>query len=420
MANLTNIARNWRMRVISIVAIALLLRVSVVAIVAKSHSVGWFFGQTTELGLLAESLRTGHGLSSPFGGATGPSAFLSPGYPMIVAGVFAIFGPYSFASEAAMMSLQTIFGAATVLVIMLLTRRIFGIRAATIAGLTCALCPPALFLPTLFWETSLSVLLAAILFALAFLCAEERTMRNWIWLGIASAIALLVNPSLLSIVLCLFAWAVYRTRSRSLLGPATCILLCVALSTPWAMRNSQQLHTFIPLRSNLGYELWQGNRPGSDGFFLADLHPNVNAVEFQRYKALGEVGYMHEKLVIAKDHIAADPGWFLAHTAKRMCYFWVGIGRQSSSLVVAYITGTTILGFAGLVILWRRSRAMAAYFLVPLMLYPVPYYITHPDFRFRLVIDPILVALAAYALSYRRPILPAETYGATEGKPFQG
>jgi hypothetical protein len=33
--------------------------------------------------------------------------------------------------------------------------------------------------------------------------------------------------------------------------------------------------------------------------------------------------------------------------------------------------------------------------LLPLLLFPLPYYITHPDFRFRLVLDPILIALTA-------------------------
>lgn len=400
---------NVRLRVIAVVSLALVLRVAVAAAVARSHPTNWFFGQATELGLLAESLRTGHGLSSPFGGNTGPSAFLSPGYPMIVAAVFAIFGSYSAASEAMMMSLETIFGAATILVLMLVTRRIFGVRAATIAGLACALCPPALFLPTLFWETSLSVLLATLLFAVAYRCAERPAVGSWVWMGLAAATALLVNPALLPIALCCFAWAIYRTRHTSLLAPAVGVLLCVALSVPWAVRNSRQLHAFIPLRSNLGYELWQGNRPGSDGFFLADLHPNVNQAEFHRYETLGEVGYMHEKLAVATNRIAENPWWFLSLSAKRVFYFWAGIGRQSSSLVVLYITSTSLLGLAGLVMVWRRSRALAVYFLLPIVLFPLPYYLTHPDYRFRLVIDPILLALAAYAVSSRTATLPAES-----------
>jgi hypothetical protein len=36
---------------------------------------------------------------------------------------------------------------------------------------------------------------------------------------------------------------------------------------------------------------------------------------------------------------------------------------------------------------------------LPLLLFPLPYYITHAEFRYRLVIDPILTILAAYAVT---------------------
>ncbi len=392
-----------RMSAIPIVGLAFVLRLAVVLLVARSHPTNWFFDQATELGRLAESLRTGHGLSSPFGGSTGPSAFLSPGYPAIVAAIFAVFGAYSSASEVVIMLLQAMFGTATVLIAMLFTRRVFGASAANVAGLICTLCPPALFLPTLFWETSLSILLATSLVALADLCVEDASIRNCLGLGTVSAIALAVNPSLLPIIACGFAWCLIQNRRKSLLTATASILLCVALSVPWTVRNYIQLHAFVPLRSNLGYELWQGNRVGSDGFFLADLHPNVNATEFRRYEQLGEVGYMREKLVTATRRISENRGWFAALTAKRAMYFWGGISRQKSSLVVTYISLTTIFGFVGLIRLSRSNKSLAAFLFGTLMLFPIPYYTTHPDYRFRLVIDPVLVALTAFAFTARRP-----------------
>jgi hypothetical protein len=36
---------------------------------------------------------------------------------------------------------------------------------------------------------------------------------------------------------------------------------------------------------------------------------------------------------------------------------------------------------------------------LPLLLFPLPYYITHAEFRYRLNIDPILTILAAYAVT---------------------
>ncbi len=67
-------------------------------------------------------------------------------------------------------------------------------------------------------------------------------------------------------------------------------------------------------------------------------------------------------------------------------------------LMVAYASGTALLGLAGLLMLFRSERQTAILFLLPLVLLPLPYYVTHPDYRFRCVIDPMLTVLAAYAV----------------------
>ena len=385
-----------------ITSLALALRVALAVVVARAHDASWFFGQATELARLAESLRADHCLCSPFGGSTGPSAFLSPGYPAIVATVFALFHPYSYAAAIALMLLQAIFGAATVAVLMVFTRRAFSVAAANVAGLIWALSPPALFLPTLFWETSLSILLAITVVTLSLYLADRPTLRLGAALGLTIAFAICVNPSLLPIALCCLGWASYRCGAPRIAAPALAAVLLLALSTPWMVRNAIELHAFIPLRSNLGYELWQGNRPGSDGFFEPDLHPNVNQEEFRKYNQLGEVKYMADKLAQARELFRAEPMRFVTLTAKRAFDFWTGIVRNPATLIVGYIVLTSLLGFAGLARLWSRNRSLAVFFTLPLIFFPIPYYITHPDFRFRLVLDPMLIALAAYLLTTRR------------------
>ena len=65
----------------AILALALGLRLAVVGNVLISYPRDWLFSKAPDLGFLACSLSSGHGLSSPFGGSTGPTAFLAPGYP---------------------------------------------------------------------------------------------------------------------------------------------------------------------------------------------------------------------------------------------------------------------------------------------------------------------------------------------------
>ena len=90
----------------AILALALLLRMGVVWIVLASYPRNWLFSKAPDLGFLACSLSSGHGLSSPFGGSTGPSAFLAPGYPAVLGLIFYFFGSYSFTSAAVVMTVD--------------------------------------------------------------------------------------------------------------------------------------------------------------------------------------------------------------------------------------------------------------------------------------------------------------------------
>src|SRR5580658_4998500 len=87
-----------RLHLFPIVLLAESFRLAIIVVTLKTHPASWFFSQASELNELSHSLLTGRGLSSPFGSFTGPSAFLAPGYPLLIAAIFRIFQPQSFAS----------------------------------------------------------------------------------------------------------------------------------------------------------------------------------------------------------------------------------------------------------------------------------------------------------------------------------
>ena len=70
-----------------------------------------YFGYAWEAGRIARSLVEGYGYSSPFRGHTGPTAWLAPLYPLLLAAVFKAegfedvgaedFEPVRFAAESA-------------------------------------------------------------------------------------------------------------------------------------------------------------------------------------------------------------------------------------------------------------------------------------------------------------------------------
>lgn len=391
--------RSARLRVAPILSVALVLRGLAAALMFRVDPRAWFYNQASELSCLAHSVLSGQGLSSPFGGSTGASAFLAPGYPLLVALVYRFFGADSLRAAWVLTGLQVGFGVAIVWMVMVVAQRVFGNRTARIAGVLCAVSPTMMWLPTLFWETSLSTLLLIGILAFALRCIDVPQPSQWVAIGAYCAFAMFINPSLLVTFAGVVAWAGYKTRGVSLRAPLLAAITCALLFSVWPIRNAIALHAFVPLRSNLGYELWQGNRQGSEGLFVPSIYLNQNREEFGRYSELGELAYMHEKSAIAVAAIKADPMRFVRLSLKRAAIFWTALGgHQFSWVVVGEITLTSLLGIAGLIAALRRRIPGAQLLLIPFLLFPLPYYLTHPDFRFRLLLEPVALLLTAWLL----------------------
>jgi MYXO-CTERM domain-containing protein len=105
----------------------------------------------------------------------------------------------------------------------------------------------------------------------------------------------------------------------------------------------------------------------------------------------GELPYIHAKEVLAIQFISSHPLQFAQLTVKRVFRFWLG-STHSPLPMDAFLP---VLGLAGITMLRRRS--ISTLFMLPLVLFPLPYYITHVEPRYRFVIDPLLAILAGFA-----------------------
>ena len=157
-----------------ILGVALLGRLLVLVDVATTHPHNWLFSHPYEMGLLANSLLHGHGFSSPFGVPTGPTALVAPGYPTLIAAVFFLFGTDTFASEIAIIVLQIVVGLITIGLIMRISRELLDDRTAILAGAFWALSIPLLWIPAIFWETSLSACALPAMILLALRCRRRQ------------------------------------------------------------------------------------------------------------------------------------------------------------------------------------------------------------------------------------------------------
>src|SRR5258708_3264902 len=79
-----------------------------------------------ETGRIARSIAEGHGYGNPLFVETGPTAWMTPVYPYLLAGVFKLFGVYSKTSALVILSLNSLFSALLSVPIFYISHRTFS------------------------------------------------------------------------------------------------------------------------------------------------------------------------------------------------------------------------------------------------------------------------------------------------------
>ncbi|HEX4784995.1 MAG TPA: glycosyltransferase family 39 protein [Candidatus Sulfotelmatobacter sp.] len=393
-----------------IVAIALLLRVGWIAIAHtyrfKTSDNNFGFGW--EMGRIGASLASGHGFSSPFGPATGSTAWEPPLYPYLTAGVFRIFGIYSKASAFVLLTINSVFSALTCVPIFLTARRIFSEKVAVGSAWAWALLPNVMFWSTRWvWETSLSALLLTTIFWLALTLEDRDGLLGWFRFGLLWGVAALTSTSLLSFLPAAGLWAWYHRAKRGKKSIAGIVLASVVFFfcvTPWLVRNYKTFGQFIFIRDNFGAELRLGNGPGADGTWMEYLHPTQDVYAMRRYQAMGELAYIAMRKQQAIDYIKADYRRFAFLCVKRFIYFWAGPPKATQPWWMNDVKNSLFLG-SSVLMFWGLGRALrlrkpGAWLLCGLiLLYPAIYYVVFPAPRYRVPIEPEMAILAVWLLT---------------------
>lgn len=364
-----------------------------------------------ESGFIAASLASGKGFSSPMGRETGPTAWLPPVYPLLLSGVFRIFGIETARSFLAAVGMNILFSAGACLPIFYAGKRVAGLPAASAAAWFWALLPTAVTFPfEWIWNSSLAALLAATLLWAALDLAASPRLRNWCAYGLVWGFALLTEPSLGAALPLLLGWAAYRVRvhgSTRLKGPALAAACAILCCLPWTVRNYAAFHHVIPLRSNFGYELFAGNNENYDDH--PPVWPNniTRAREIFRFYRIGETAFMQEEMHKALQFITKHPRIELRLTWDRVVSFWMGtpspladfLSADSAFLYsVSVCSFLLVLGTIGGIaaLLLKRNDFALPLASFPLA-FPLTYYLTHASLRFRHCIEPILALLTAIA-----------------------
>ena len=166
----------------------------------------------------------------------------------------------------------------------------------------------------------------------------------------------------------------------------------------------------MPLRANLGVQLWCGNNDAARDLWLGEGHPIHDSFERAHYIEIGEIAYEREKRAKALNYMETHPQRELHLTWVRFKTYWSGGTPtpladfvRSRSVWFRYVvlfnllTGLGALG--GIVVLALRRSAYAIPLAVFPLVFPWAYYLTIVEPRYRQPVDAAAMLLTAIALA---------------------
>lgn len=364
-----------------------------------------------ELGQVAASIAAGHGFSSPLHSIdTGSTAWFTPIYPYLVAGIFKLWGIFSDKSHIIIQILNCAFSAVTIIPIYAIGERIFGRKVAVASSWVWVFLPTSVYFAIAWvWDTSLSALVFALMFWATLAIRSQKRLLPWAGYGALCVLAVLVNPSLFAPLPFLAVWLILEAKRNSLpwklpIGVAAVIFILGLI--PWTVRNYEALGKAIVFRSNFGLELWLGNNPGVPDNWSPWLHPNDDRVEAETYKSMGEISYMAEKQRQAFLFMRTHPVHALNLMYHRFVDTWLTVSEDPADVwldasmpnkfLLTFEWALSFVGLLGVLFAYRARLPEAAAFGLVLLTYPIVFYVTHTSSRYRFPMDPFVILLSAY------------------------
>jgi hypothetical protein len=270
---------------------------------------------------VAQAMVDGKGFANPFHDETGPTAWMPPMLPAILAALLWLFQGDRTAVMIVVIVLQLAVLMGTGLLVLALVRQTtHRLGPAVAAAIFVVGLLLDFFLCFQFTHDVWLVLLAVDLM-IASLCWGRPLERSWkaaAW-GAFGGFCALVNPVVA------FTWGILSLvtalRHRAWLKLGVAGLVAALMVAPWTLRNYLIFGTLIPVKSNAGYELYQSQCLVPDGLVQVKtfiVHPyTADNPERQDYRDRGEIDYVRHKQERFRESVSADPLGFAERVFNR-------------------------------------------------------------------------------------------------------
>jgi 4-amino-4-deoxy-L-arabinose transferase-like glycosyltransferase len=388
---------------LAIFALALVLRLGWVAVL-EWRGRGLIGPDAPSYDALATNLLAGRGLQKQdythlFTDGT-PSltvrSFRPPLLPILLAGVYGVFGHHILAARVAV----AILGAVTCVVVYHIGRRTFSQRAGILAGLASAVYPKFVYYAGLVTTETLCTLLLAMAVWLLVAAWQGESWWRWPAAGAVLALAALSRSSLLLLPGVAVLWTVIVSggRQRALKAALLLVVAFAAVMSPWWVRNWAVHGRFVPATTEGGYTFWVTNNPRATGgghCFWPDPPGG--------FDGMTEVEIDREFYRRGWRWVRSHPVEFVRLSAAKFVRFWrlwPHASEPAVGMTAAVVAGLTFVPVL-LLALWGAAVSLSRWRPLLLLAMIVLYFTgLHMVFmavtRYRLPLEPYVIVLAAW------------------------
>jgi 4-amino-4-deoxy-L-arabinose transferase-like glycosyltransferase len=317
-------------------------------------------------GKMGKSLAEGRGFL-PFGDLIHRRA---PGYPLLIGGVYTIFGE----QPLLVLLLQSLMLAGTCALVFDLGRRLFNQRVGIIAGAICALHPMMLrYVADLHLETMLIFLYTLMVWTTVRMW-ERPTVGRGVQVGLASALASLTKavallyPGIFALGLLGSAWLARRRGEKAalpILPLAVIFAVMAVVISPWTIRNYVVTGKFVPISTGLSDAFLRGLVFSKTEYVTLRLPPYTDAENesnemfrniCRQAGAVWEANDWETDQILnraAKERLKAEPGKAVRKFFVGLATFWYQLTSLKNSVLVG---GLALVVWVFAIIGWRRAR----------------------------------------------------------------
>lgn len=395
--------RTFRGRLAAIVAGGLALRLVYVLVLARHVPMA---GDSTFFHSEPQLIAGGHGFIEPFVFAAYHISVATAAHPPLYPLVLTVPALVGIDGVLAQRVITCLIGTGVLVLIGLLGRRLGGDRAGLVSASIAAVYPVLVSADGALMSESLYGLMVVAALHSALTQRERRDPRSAIALGALVGLAALTRSEAL-LLLPLLAWPLCIRGPRRLLRVLGCTLACLAVLTPWTVRNLDAFHQLVVVSHNDSTVLAGANCPatyhgvdlGSWDFGCISARQTLHeGVQADRWRSQG--------LHYAQAHVSRLPVVLVVRLLRtwdfwqprRQVQFAESRAPWADEAGVACYYLLLPLAVFGAVLLWRRGPATAWILLAPVALVSLSSLLGYGLPRFRHAAEPSLVILAATGL----------------------